>query len=104
MSNAMVTHGHSTDPEASQIDLGLTHGLYCPVMVIDHDSGVPLWQQLAELLRADIGAGVIKNRLPSVKTLCQEYGVSHITVEHALAELKSDGLIYTTVGKGSYVK
>jgi len=70
---------------------------------LDHDSGEPLYQQLAELLRAQIASGELSSRVPSVKSLSQEHGVSHITVEKALAVLRSEGLIRSVVGKGSYV-
>ena len=48
-------------------------------MGIDHESSTPLYVQLAALLRAQIEDGTITKRLPSVKTLSQEHGVSHIT-------------------------
>jgi len=70
---------------------------------IDHESSTPLYVQLAELLRAQIEGGTITKRLPSVKTLSQEHGVSHITAERALTRLKNDGLIVPVIGKGYYV-
>jgi GntR family transcriptional regulator len=70
---------------------------------IDHESSTPLYVQLAALLRAQIGDGTIVNRLPSVKTLSQEHGVSHITAERALKTLKDEGLITPVIGKGYYV-
>ena len=72
-------------------------------MAIDHESSTPLYVQLAELLRAQIEGGTITKRLPSVKTLSQEHGVSHITAERALIRLKNDGLIVPVIGKGYYV-
>ena len=72
-------------------------------MGIDHESSTPLYVQLAELLRAQIENGTITKRLPSVKTLSQEHGVSHITAERALIRLKNDGLIVPVIGKGYYV-
>ena len=56
-------------------------------MVIDHDSATPLYVQVADLLRQQIKDGTLKARLPSVKSLSQEHGVSHITAEKALAVL-----------------
>jgi DNA-binding GntR family transcriptional regulator len=59
--------------------------------------------QLTALLRAQINDGSITARLPSVKTLSQQHGVSHITAEKALAMLKEEGLIVAVIGKGYYV-
>ncbi len=59
--------------------------------------------QLAALLRAQIEDGTITTRLPSVKTLSQEHGVSHITAERALMTLRDEGLITPVIGKGYYV-
>jgi DNA-binding GntR family transcriptional regulator len=73
-------------------------------VTIDHESGEPLYMQLAAILRERIRSGDITSRVPSIKTLTQEYGVSHITAESAIDVLKAEDLIYTTVGKGSYVK
>ena len=72
-------------------------------MEIDHESSTPLYVQLAALLRSQIENGTITKRLPSVKTLSQEYGVSHITAERALTTLKDAGLITPVIGKGYYV-
>jgi len=72
-------------------------------VAIDHESSTPLYVQLAALLRAQINDWSITTRLPSVKTLSQEHGVSHITTEKALAMLKAEGLIVAVIGKGYYV-
>ena len=72
-------------------------------MGIDHESSTPLYVQLAALLRAQIAEGTITKRLPSVKTLSQEHGVSHITAERALTTLKDEGVITSVIGKGYYV-
>jgi DNA-binding GntR family transcriptional regulator len=76
---------------------------YCNCVRIDHGSSTPLYMQLAALLRAQIEDGTITTRLPSVKTLSQEHGVSHITAERALTTLRDDGLITAVIGKGYYV-
>jgi DNA-binding GntR family transcriptional regulator len=38
-----------------------------------------------------------------VRTLAQEYGVSHITADKALGVLKDEHLIRSVRGKGAYV-
>jgi DNA-binding GntR family transcriptional regulator len=70
---------------------------------LDHDSPEPLYAQLAALLRGQTESGKLTGRVPSVKTLCQEYGISHITAEKALDVLKREGLVRTAIGKGTYV-
>ena len=72
-------------------------------MGIDHESSTPLYVQLADLIREQIRSGKLTGRVPSVKSLTQEHGVSHITAEKALAELKAEGLIHSVIGKGTFV-
>ena len=72
--------------------------------VIDHDSPVPLHEQLAGTLRTMITDGRITGRVPSILTLAQEYGVSHRTSQRALTALAEEGLIVAVRGKGFYIK
>ena len=72
--------------------------------MIDHDSPVPLHEQLAGILRAMITDGRITGRMPSILALAQEYGVSHRTSQRALTTLADDGLIVAVRGKGFYIK
>jgi DNA-binding GntR family transcriptional regulator len=39
----------------------------------------------------------------SIKSMGQEYGVSHVSTERALGVLKDEGLIYSVIGKGFFV-
>jgi GntR family transcriptional regulator len=73
--------------------------------MLDRNSGVPLHAQLTDLLRERIATGVLppSAQMPSERDLCREYGVSRITVRKALNELAHEDLIYTQVGKGTYV-
>jgi len=66
-----------------------------------HHAGLSLGPVLE--LRAQIEDGTITKRLPGVKALSQEHGVSHITAERALTTLKDEGLITPVIGKGYYV-
>ena len=71
--------------------------------MLDHDSPVPLHQQLAGLLRDQITRGQITGRVPSILSLAQEHGISHRTAAHALTTLRDEGLITSVRGKGYYV-
>jgi DNA-binding GntR family transcriptional regulator len=73
-------------------------------MVPDPDFPVTLHEQLAEVLRAKIRDGDITSRVPSAKTLAQDYGVSHRTSEHALRTLRDEGLIVAVFGRGYFVR
>jgi GntR family transcriptional regulator len=70
---------------------------------IDHDAETPLYLQLAAILRGRIAAGDLSRRVPSVKTLAQEYGVAQGTAERALAVLRSEGLVRSRMGRGHFV-
>lgn len=67
---------------------------------INRGSAVPLYQQLAAILRAQIAAGELTGRGPSQNRLAAEYGVSVDTARKALAVLRGEGLIETYVGSG----
>jgi GntR family transcriptional regulator len=72
-------------------------------MTVDPDSATPLYRQVAALLRARIESGEITSRLPSLRTIAQEYGVSHITAEKAVQLLRDAGEVVTVVGRGTFV-
>ena len=73
--------------------------------MLNKDSSVPLHIQLANLLRAQVARRELRpdDRLPSERELCQQYGISRITVRQALSDLVQEGLVYSSVGKGTYV-
>lgn len=68
-------------------------------------SGVPLYYQLAGVLREQILSGRFASgdRLPTEADLVAEYGVSRITVRQALASLEQEGLVRREVGRGTFV-
>jgi GntR family transcriptional regulator len=72
---------------------------------IDPEGDVPRYAQLAAILRARIEAGDLApgRRIPSMTTLQQEYGVSRITIRHAVDLLVEEGLVRTVRGLGTFV-
>jgi len=64
-----------------------------------------LYSQTAEILRSRIAQSVWKqgDRLPSENELCQEFGVSSITMRRAVATLVAEGLLVRLQGKGTFV-
>lgn len=61
-----------------------------------------MYEQLAGILRARISSGELSGRIPSIKHLAQEYGVSHRTVEKALDLLKQEGAVVAILGRGYF--
>lgn len=72
---------------------------------INTASGVPIWRQIADAITDDIAAGrlAVGDRVPSTRDLSDQWGVAMTTTVSALAELRRQGLIMTTRGRGSYV-
>lgn len=71
--------------------------------MIDRDSHVPPWVQLAEILRERIRNGKITNRLPGERSLQQEFGLAPVTIRKAVRKLTEEGIVRTTPGMGSFV-
>jgi len=71
----------------------------------DPRDGLPLYQRLAERLRADIAARVhpVGAVLPTESELCERHGLSRHTVREALRRLVDLGLIERRQGAGSRV-
>lgn len=73
--------------------------------MINRSSPVAAYQQLADLLRAQITKGVIPpgGLLPYEGTLAEEHGLGRQTVRKALDVLRREGLVYTERGYGTRV-
>ena len=73
---------------------------------IDRDSYEPAYSQLANIMRAQIAAGLFRSgdQLPSEAQLRQLYHVSPMTVRRAVSILLTQGLVTTAQGRGTFVK
>lgn len=71
----------------------------------DHDSPVPLYVQIKEYIRRNIQSGAfdVHERIPSERRLADQFHVNRLTVSKAISDLVQEGLLYTQVGKGTYV-
>jgi GntR family transcriptional regulator len=69
------------------------------------DGTVPLYMQLKTILASQIDRGELRphEKLPSERELCRNFGISRMTVRHALDALAQGGLVYTQPGKGIFV-
>ena len=66
---------------------------------------LPIYTQLIEQIKAGIVTGEFPpgERLPSVRDLAAEAGVNPNTMQRALAQLESDGLVYSQRTAGRFV-
>ncbi|MFN8878512.1 MAG: GntR family transcriptional regulator [Gemmatimonadota bacterium] len=73
---------------------------------IDARLPTPLYTQIAQAVRAAIGAGDLRpgDGLPSVRALAAQLRVNPATVVQAYRELESDMLIEMRQGAGSFVR
>lgn len=71
----------------------------------ERESANPLYNQVVEGIRAKIESGAYKinSKIPTEPELCEEYGVSRITVRRAVEELEAEGLLVRRQGKGTFV-
>ncbi len=74
-------------------------------MVIDREWDEPVYQQVAGILRRQILSGAIEPRrpVPSIRTLCQTYGIARATATKSLHILAAEGLIRQVPGRGWFV-
>lgn len=74
-------------------------------MKLLQNSGVPIYQQIADAFREDIMSGKLKTGeyLPSIRGLAKELKISVITTMKAYEQLEEEGLVTAMQGKGFYV-
>lgn len=74
-------------------------------MKILQNSGVPIYQQIAEQFKMDILAGKYQQGeyLPSIRGLAKELKISVITTMKAYEQLEAEGLVTAVQGKGFYI-
>lgn len=74
--------------------------------MLDPSSSTPLYLQLMEVIERQIITGERESgeRLPTEGELAHQFGVSIITVRHAMGGLCERGLVERKQGKGTFVK
>lgn len=74
-------------------------------MQLKQNSGVPIYQQIADSFWTDILAGKYKQGefLPSIRGLAKDLKISVITTMKAYEQLAQEGLVTAAQGKGFYV-
>ncbi len=72
---------------------------------IDYHSRQPIYEQLYDNVIRMVSLGILKpdEQLPPVRQLAIELGINPNTVSKAYKNLENDGMIYSVVGKGSFI-
>lgn len=73
------------------------------IFMVDPDSPVLAYVQLADDLARKIGSGELTGRLPSERDLASQYGVAYGTVRRAMELLRDRGLVESVHGRGTFV-
>jgi GntR family transcriptional regulator/MocR family aminotransferase len=76
-----------------------------PLIAIDADGSLPLYEQIYRDLREQIVGGQLRAgvRLASTRTLAAELGISRFTVVSAVERLLAEGYLVTRRGSGTFV-
>lgn len=74
-------------------------------IIISNHSKEPIYEQITNQIRTHVLSNVLTEgeALPSIRNLAKDLQVSVITTKRAYEELEKEGLIYSIVGKGSFV-
>lgn len=74
-------------------------------ITVDENWNAPLYKQIAGSIMKDIASGKIPAgyKLPTVRELADEMGISKGTIKHAYEHLEQMGVIEMTQGKGTFV-
>jgi GntR family transcriptional regulator len=72
---------------------------------IYHNSPVPRYHQLKEILRERVLSGEWKpgDLIPSERELSEQYDISRMTTRQAITDLVNEGVFYRLQGKGTFV-
>jgi len=65
----------------------------------------PMYKQVADQIKDAMAGGILKpeDKLPSIREMTRELGISEITIKRAYTDLEHEGYIFTRSGLGSFV-
>lgn len=75
------------------------------MLVVDLRSRVPIYEQIKNQIMELIVVGALKphDPLPSIRALASQLDLNFNTVKRAFSDLETDGVVYTAVGRGTFV-
>lgn len=76
---------------------GLRRFLTLHIVIMREGPTAP-WRQIAEIFRARISSGELApgDRVPSIASISQEYGVAMTTAQKVIVALRDEGLVVTS--------
>lgn len=70
---------------------------------LDLSSGIPLYRQIKDILRAEVSKGIADPSKPMTEAqLLDRFDVSRAPIRQALQELTTEGYVYRQQGKGTF--
>ncbi len=74
-------------------------------IVVSNRSGIPIYEQIKEQIKAAIFSGELKedDLLPSIRQLARDLKISVITTTRAYGDLEREGFVVNVQGKGCFV-
>jgi 2-aminoadipate transaminase len=74
-------------------------------LALNRQDSIPLYRQVAQRLRELMENGTLSAgaRLPTVRKLADDHGLTRLTVQSAYGELQDQGWIQSVVGRGTFV-
>src|SRR5262249_47280003 len=80
-------------------------GCDLPPMLLNKNSPIPLYYQLAELLKEQVRSGEFKpgDQVRSERALGEQYGISRMTARQAISYLVREGVLVARHGFGTFV-
>lgn len=75
------------------------------LIVIDHNSRIPIYEQIKTQIMALINSGVLVpgDKLPSLRALASDLSLNFNTIKKVFALLEADGVIESRQGAGFFV-
>jgi GntR family transcriptional regulator len=75
-----------------------------PPIVLDHESGVPVYRQIGEAILTALARQQLASdeRMPTIHQLAQDLGVNPNTVARAYRELEQSGHLVGERGRGTF--
>lgn len=74
-------------------------------IIISNNRDKPIYEQINEQIKGFIISGKLSpaDKLPSMRALAKDLGISIITVQRAYEDLQNEGFIVTEIGRGTFV-